>query len=299
MRASATNAHFTYDLYRPIWNALEWFGFNGGRVLEPAVGTGHALGFMDPTVRANSTLTASELDPTTAAIASYLYPSAKVQPVGYEQILLARNTQDLAISNVPFGRFKANADPLFAGPLQCIAREDPQLLLRQGAGARAAGRLHRLHHLAPHDGRARAHGDPALPPVTGAFRRRGAAPRRRERGVLSRHAKTQVVTDLIVLQKFKEGERAVYAQAGEPPTNADLFLQSPLQPQWSVEAGKDSERRRLLPAVNDLPVGMVCPTTRSSSSGGKRRSAHKTGRMTIRWTGRRTTTRSRRGSSRR
>ena len=42
MASSSKNAHFTYDLYQPIWDALERHGFTGGRVLEPAVGTGHA-----------------------------------------------------------------------------------------------------------------------------------------------------------------------------------------------------------------------------------------------------------------
>ena len=102
---STSNAHFTFDLYRPIWRALERAGFTGGRVLEPAVGTGHAFGFMAPDVRAASTLNASELEPFTAAIAHHLYPSARVQPVGYEAMRLARGTQDLIISNVPFGDF--------------------------------------------------------------------------------------------------------------------------------------------------------------------------------------------------
>ncbi len=102
---STTNAHFTFDLYRPIWEALERAGFSGGRVLEPAVGVGHAFGFMPPDLRIASTLSASELEPLTAAIAGYLYPTATVQAVGYEKALIARGTQDLVLSNVPFGDF--------------------------------------------------------------------------------------------------------------------------------------------------------------------------------------------------
>ena len=63
------------------------------------------------------------------------------------------------------------------------AREDPQLLLREGAGTRAAGRLHRVYHVPLHDGRAGAHGDSALPDVTGALRRGCATPWRVERRV--------------------------------------------------------------------------------------------------------------------
>lgn len=102
---STPNAHFTYDLYVPIWEALVGAGFSGGRVLEPAVGTGHAFGFMPADVRAASTLNASELEPLTAAIAGYLYPSATVQPVGYQSARIASGTQDLVLSNVPFGDY--------------------------------------------------------------------------------------------------------------------------------------------------------------------------------------------------
>lgn len=105
LKRSILNAHYTYDLYQPIWEALVHAGFSGGRVLEPAIGTGHAIGFMPASVRAASILNASELEPFTAAIAGYLYPSVTVQAVGYQQILIPRNTQDLIISNVPFGDY--------------------------------------------------------------------------------------------------------------------------------------------------------------------------------------------------
>jgi DUF971 family protein len=105
LRGSATNAHFTYDLYQPIWDVLMAAGFRGGRVLEPAVGTGHAFGLMPAELRAASRLNAVELEPFTATIAQALYPSARVQATGYEQARIARGTQDLVISNVPFGKF--------------------------------------------------------------------------------------------------------------------------------------------------------------------------------------------------
>jgi N12 class adenine-specific DNA methylase len=111
LAGSTLNAHFTFELYRPIWEALERAGFGGGKVLEPSVGTGHAFGFMPAAIRAQSTLSAAELEPLTAAIAGYLYPSATVQAVGYEHALIAKNTQDLAIGNPPFGNYGVD-DPL-------------------------------------------------------------------------------------------------------------------------------------------------------------------------------------------
>jgi N12 class adenine-specific DNA methylase len=105
LAGSTLNAHFSFDLYRPIWAALEHAGFTGGRVLEPAVGAGHAFGFMPPAVHAASTLNGVELDPITAGIAHHLYPSARIQAVGYEKARIARGTQDLILSNVPFGDY--------------------------------------------------------------------------------------------------------------------------------------------------------------------------------------------------
>ena len=105
MRESILNAHYTFDLYREMYEALQHHGFEGGNVLEPAVGSGHAFGLMPAQMMKNSRLTGVEIDPITAQIASALYPNADIQQTGYEESLIASNTQDLAISNVPFGEF--------------------------------------------------------------------------------------------------------------------------------------------------------------------------------------------------
>lgn len=207
---SSPNAHYTYGLYQPIWDALRTAGFVGGRVLEPAVGTGHAFGFMPPDVRAASTLSASEQEPLTAAIAQALYPSARVQPVGFEKIRLPRNTQDLVISNVPFGDFGVR-DPrmedflthrihnyFFAKALQYV-RPDGLILFvtsrytMDGADA-ARVRSYLMEH---------AH-------FVGAIRLPNTA--------FDKSAKTEVVTDLIVLQKK--------STPAEPARQSNLFTET-------------------------------------------------------------------------
>ena len=41
-RASVNNSHYTeVHVIEAMWRAVERFGFNGGRVLEPAAGIGH------------------------------------------------------------------------------------------------------------------------------------------------------------------------------------------------------------------------------------------------------------------
>ncbi len=108
-RASTLNAHYTApQITRAMWRMAERLGFKGGRVVEPSVGTGNFLGVMPQGLRAVSKLTGVELDPTTAAIAQYLYPSANIQARGYETLKTPDGFFDFAIGNVPFGDYKLN-----------------------------------------------------------------------------------------------------------------------------------------------------------------------------------------------
>jgi hypothetical protein len=61
---------------------------------------------------ASSRLTGIELDPLTASIARKLYPDADIRAQGFEAAALVDGSFDLAISNVPFGDYKA-FDPQF------------------------------------------------------------------------------------------------------------------------------------------------------------------------------------------
>ena len=82
-RATTLNAHYTSPtVIAGIYEAVERFGFGGGRVLEPALGVGHFFGLMPETVAARSRLTGIELDPLTASIARHLYPDADVRAGG-------------------------------------------------------------------------------------------------------------------------------------------------------------------------------------------------------------------------
>jgi N12 class adenine-specific DNA methylase len=208
---STQNAHFTFDLYRPIWEALRSAGFQGGRILEPAGGTGHAFGLMPPALLAASTLNAVELEPITASILQALYPSVRVQAVGYEKARIARGTQDLIISNVPFGKVQVH-DPAFAEQSYLTDSIHNYFFAKALDQVRPGGLVVFLTSRYTMDGSGqrvrkylmeKAH-------FLGSLRLPNTA--------FDKSAKTEVITDLIVLQRLREGETA---------RNAEAFIHAP------------------------------------------------------------------------
>lgn len=110
-RASTLNAHYTSPtVVRAMHRALEQFGFEHGRILEPACGIGHFVGLMPEAMHRHSTITGVEIDPLTARIARALYPDADIRAQGFETAKLADGFYDVAISNVPFGDYPVH-DP--------------------------------------------------------------------------------------------------------------------------------------------------------------------------------------------
>ncbi len=110
-RASTLNAHYTSPtVVRAMYGALERFGFEHGRILEPACGIGHFIGLMPEAMHRHSTITGVEIDPLTARIAKALYPDADIRAQGFESAQLADGFYDVAISNVPFGDYPVH-DP--------------------------------------------------------------------------------------------------------------------------------------------------------------------------------------------
>lgn len=98
-RATVNNAHYTsLPVIRGMYKALEHLGVKGTpKMLEPGAGIGHFIG-ANPDAR----WTATELDSITGRIAAALYPQANVRVQGFQDLRVADNTFDVAISNVPF-----------------------------------------------------------------------------------------------------------------------------------------------------------------------------------------------------
>lgn len=105
-RASTLNAHYTSPIViKSMYQAVEQMGFTGGKVLEPALGTGHFFGTMPESIVRNCELHGIELDPLTARMAKQLYPNAHIQNTGFEKTEFQDNSFDLVIGNVPFGSY--------------------------------------------------------------------------------------------------------------------------------------------------------------------------------------------------
>lgn len=102
------NAHYTpAEIVDAIWDAVIGLGFKGGRVLEPGCGSGNFIGLAPLPVDA----TGIELDPTTAAIAAALYPSAMIRAESFADTRLPNGHFDLTVGNVPFGKIVLH-DPI-------------------------------------------------------------------------------------------------------------------------------------------------------------------------------------------
>jgi N12 class adenine-specific DNA methylase len=106
-RASTPNAHYTSpEIVSSIWKGLEQMGFKGGRISEPSMGTGIFYGMIPDSIAANSKLFGVELDSISGRISKQLYQNANIQINGFEKVKYADNFFDLFISNVPFGDYK-------------------------------------------------------------------------------------------------------------------------------------------------------------------------------------------------
>jgi N12 class adenine-specific DNA methylase len=103
---SRLNANYTTpDVVTAMWTALDRMGvgtLDRLRVLEPSAGSGRFLGLMPPTLAARSSRTAIELDPSTGALLSGLFPASDVRIQGFQDATLENSSYDVVISNVPF-----------------------------------------------------------------------------------------------------------------------------------------------------------------------------------------------------
>ena len=102
-QASIINAHYTDPpIVAAMWDMVRRAGFEGGRVLEPAVGSGNFFSLMPLDLKARSELTGIELDLTTAAIAKLLFPHSNIQQKAYQDSRTPDGFYDVVIGNWPF-----------------------------------------------------------------------------------------------------------------------------------------------------------------------------------------------------
>lgn len=104
-RRSTQDAHFTSEtVIRGIYQGLAALGLDNGeklRVLEPSAGIGNFMGLCPENI--NAQFLAVELDPTTAAISTYLYPEARHLNMGFQNSQIRPGGIDAVVGNPPFG----------------------------------------------------------------------------------------------------------------------------------------------------------------------------------------------------
>jgi len=104
-RRSTLNAHYTSPtVIQSMWNGLVRMGYNGGNVLEPAIGIGHFFGLRPTTLK--MAMSGIELDPISGRIARQLYQNADIRVQGYETFKMPKDYYQAIVSNVPFSDSK-------------------------------------------------------------------------------------------------------------------------------------------------------------------------------------------------
>ncbi|SFC01915.1 YodL domain-containing protein [Ruminococcus albus] len=103
-RSTVNDAFYTSPtVIDGIYEALGNFGFEGGNVLEPAMGIGNFFGRMPEEMQAHSQLYGVEIDSLSGRIAQALYPDADIAIQGFEKNRFQNGSFDVAVGNVPFG----------------------------------------------------------------------------------------------------------------------------------------------------------------------------------------------------
>jgi len=87
-----------------IYAGVKRLGFDGGRVIDPSMGSGNFVGMMPADIRSASSVHGVELDILTSRVAAALYPTAKIaKATGFQDYNAPAGYFDLVVGNPPFG----------------------------------------------------------------------------------------------------------------------------------------------------------------------------------------------------
>lgn len=110
-RESVLTAYYTDPMIiDQMYKTVERFGFEGGKILDPGMGTGNFYSSIPESLKNKSDLFGVEKDLLTGKIASHLHPNADIQIKGFEETSFEENSFDLVIGNVPFDDFTIDID---------------------------------------------------------------------------------------------------------------------------------------------------------------------------------------------
>lgn len=200
-RRTILDAHYTsVPVVRGIYAVLERLGFKRGRVLEPSMGTGNFIGLMPGPMRAQSSVFGVELDELTGRIARQLYQRADIaSPRGFQEVTIPVDYFDVAIGNPPFG-----SQQIFDREHQDISKFSIHnfFFAKSLEKLRPGGVLAMVVSRYFMDAQ-----DPAAREWIAARAKLIGAVRLPETA-FKQNAGTEVVTDIVFLQKLEEGEKA-------------------------------------------------------------------------------------------
>lgn len=198
---SIRNAHYTSKpVVDAMWRAMRHFGFSSGRALEPTVGVGNFIGAQPADMAGATQWYASELDTITSRIAFHLYPDATVLTTGFEKAPFQEGAFDIAIGNPPFGD-ETITDRNPARKHLSGMKVHNYIIAKTGMHLRPGGIMamvvtHRFLDTANAEARSQLAKD---------FRFIGAV--RLPNDAFAANAGTEVVTDIIFLQRHGEGQK--------------------------------------------------------------------------------------------
>ena len=202
-RSTVTDAHYTSKgVVDAMWRIVRHLGFNGGRALEPTVGIGNFIGLQPTELNAMTKWYASEIDTVSGEMASYLYPDATVlHSTGFQDAPFANGVFDLAIGNPPFGSMTLTSKGKKYKELAGMKIHN-FIIAKTGEHLRPGGVMsmvvtHRFLDTA--NAEARDY-------LADRFKFIGAL--RLPNDAFVKNAGTEVVTDIIILQKLNIGEKA-------------------------------------------------------------------------------------------
>ncbi len=106
-RASTLNAFYTSPtIIRAMYEALENMGLRQGNVLEPSCGVGNFMGLVPKSMTEGLRMYGVELDSISGKIAKQLYQKNMISIQGFETAEYPDSFFDCVIGNVPFGAYK-------------------------------------------------------------------------------------------------------------------------------------------------------------------------------------------------
>lgn len=107
-------AHYTSpEVISGIYDGLARMGLDGGVVMEPGMGVGHFAGLMPSGMASRSHYTGIEFDAVTAGIAKHLYPESNIQHADFTRYDVPPDYFDLVIGNPPFSSAVILSDPRY------------------------------------------------------------------------------------------------------------------------------------------------------------------------------------------